>query len=437
MSAEPRKRAASRIVRPTRRGLVSGGVGFVVLVCGYILHRTELLYLGWFALLLPAGAALFVLLRRVRIELTRSFSRPILIAGQSCVCEIQVRNLSPYATGEAQWQEVLPWHPVFTPLERLASIPGRITSRTTSQRTLRYEFVPPRRGRFPIGPLVVELSDPFGLAKSLVTVGESDLVTVIPDLETFTHGGLSMTADDGSASVQRLRALGGDDDVMTRNYRTGDALRRVHWRASAHRGELMVREEEQRSHAEARIVLDTTRRGYADRQGSAEPYQVRVGHTRGDQAQSERFEWTLKLAATLALHLEQRGFIVQFAETAPRQLATPDRVDEFLQSIAGISLVPRVGGLDESMRPDTTPDRSLGMIFAVIADAEPVTIDSLVEQRKQFGLAVAIIATPNLDEILTRLGSAGWLCLPALPEESVAPLWQSIAPLLESNRAAR
>lgn len=437
MSSESRGHTTSRVVRPTRRGLAIGIAGVVVLIPAYLFHRTELMFLGWFGVLLLAAALVLVAVRRLRIDVTRTFSHSMLVAGHASVCELELRNLSPYATAEAHWQEVLPWQPVLTPPERLASISGRITSRTLPVRRLRYELVPPRRGRFRIGPLLVEVTDPFGLATCITAVGDTELVTVIPQIEHLTQGGLSMTADDGAASVQRLRALGGDDDVMTRSYRTGDALRRVHWRASAHRGQLMVREEEQRSHAEARIVLDTSRRGYSDRRGSAEPYEGRSGVTTGDEAQSERFEWTLKLAATLALHLEQRGFLVQIAETAPRQLTAPDRVDEFLESVAAISLVPRSGPLDESMLPDTHPDRTLGMIFAMIADAEPVTIESLVAQRTQFGLAVAIVASPRPDKTIERLESAGWLCIAAPPAESVVPFWQSIAPLVESNRAAR
>jgi uncharacterized protein (DUF58 family) len=434
MTSGVRQRGAARVVRLTRRGLVMGIVGVVVLIVAYSLHRTEIMFLGWFAVLLPAVAVVFVSLRRVRFSVTRSFSQSVLVAGRPAVCQLELQNLSPYASADAHWRELLPWDPLLTPPERLPSMPGNTRWRNKPS-ALHYDFVPPRRGRFPIGPLIVELSDPFALARSEVVVGDTEVITVIPALEELGHGGLTVTADDGSASVQRLRALGGDDDVMTRSYRTGDAIRRVHWRASAHRGELMVREEEQRSHAEARIVLDTARRGYSDRRGSAEPYQALNRQTRGDQPQSVVFEWTLKFAATLALHLEQRGFLVQLAETGTRQLAAPDRVDEFLESIAAIGLIPRSGALDDSMSPNTRPDRSLGVIFAMIADAEPITIDSLVTQRKQFGLAVAFIAARHPEEITRRLESVGWLCIPATPADSVAALWQSVAPLLAGNRA--
>ena len=43
---------------------------------------------------------------------------------------------------------------------------------------------------------------------------------------------------------------------MTREYRHGDPMRRVHWAATARHGELMVRQEESVTTPEATIILD-------------------------------------------------------------------------------------------------------------------------------------------------------------------------------------
>src|SRR6185312_6816966 len=158
MSSESRGHTTSSVVRPTGRGLAIGIAGVVVLIPAYLFHRTELMFLGWFGVLLLAAALALVAVRRLRIDVTRTFSHSMLVAGHASVCELELRNLSPYATAEAHWQEVLPWHPVLTPPERLAPIPGRITSRTMPVRILRYEIVPPRRGRFQIGPLLIEVT---------------------------------------------------------------------------------------------------------------------------------------------------------------------------------------------------------------------------------------------------------------------------------------
>ena len=43
---------------------------------------------------------------------------------------------------------------------------------------------------------------------------------------------------------------------MTREYRHGDPMRRVHWAATARHGSLMVRQEESVTTPEATIILD-------------------------------------------------------------------------------------------------------------------------------------------------------------------------------------
>lgn len=424
--------APARVVRPTGRGLAIGIVGVVTIILAYACGRTELLLIGWLEILLVTTAVLFVWLRRVRMTVTRSFPSPTSIAGHATAVTLEFRNLSRYASAEARWKETLPWPPFATPLERLRSLPAVGSTWDESVAVLRYEIVPPRRGLFDIGPLLIELSDPFGLARSEVAVGGTERIAVIPDVEKLSLGGVTAVADEGSARAQRFRALGGDDDVTTRSYRSGDALRRVHWRASAHRGELMVREEEQRSHAEARVVLDTTRTGFADFLPLPGPH----------ESQSERFEWALRIAATFALHLEQRGFLVQVVETGPRQLGQPEHVEGFLESVAAVTLSPYPAPRSRTERQDARPYQSLGVVFAVVADADDATIETLTAQRRGFEIAVALIVPgtgggDSSDAVIARLDTAGWRCVAAPPADSVAPLWSAIAPLLERGHATR
>ena len=69
------------------------------------------------------------------------------------------------------------------------------------------------------------------------------------------HGG-------GGEGARRSIAVHGEDDVSTREYRHGDDLRKVHWRATARTGELMVRLEERPWRAQATLLLDTRARAH-------------------------------------------------------------------------------------------------------------------------------------------------------------------------------
>jgi uncharacterized protein (DUF58 family) len=91
-----------------------------------------------------------------------------------------------------------------------------------------YRFPTDRRGRFEIGPLRATVSDAFGLATS-------------------------------------TRRVLSTEEVMTlRDYAPGDDLRHVHWRSTARRGHLMMRQNETRRRAPVLVVLDV-RPGAHDR----------------------------------------------------------------------------------------------------------------------------------------------------------------------------
>src|SRR5690606_998963 len=130
------------------------------------------------------------------------------------------------------------------------------------------------------------------------TVGSATELAVLPEIVALTEPALALRRAEGEAHRADHRALGGDHELTTRPYRSGDALRRVHWRASAHHGELMVRQEEQRSAAEASILLETRTSQRADVETGA-------GH-----AESDGFEWAVSMVASLAVHLGETGFRV-------------------------------------------------------------------------------------------------------------------------------
>src|SRR5690606_10268815 len=151
---------------------------------------------------------------------------------------------------------------------------------------LNYNTTPPRRGIHRIGPLIISTPDPFGLAHGEIAIGETHSIIVAPAIATLPDTGRNTAADDGSARPLQQRSSANEDELMTREYRAGDPLRRVHWKASARHGELMVRQEEQRSHARARLVLDTRRGGYRDLQRPTPT-----------EPESDSFEWLVSFTA--------------------------------------------------------------------------------------------------------------------------------------------
>lgn len=404
------------------RGRVLLILGAVLLVAAYAVQRSELLYVGSLLMGLPLVALATLRFRDRRMEVSRRFAPSIAEAGRDVSVNVEVRNLGSTGKWESVWRDEWPWAPFSTeptrlpPLSRWRGVSGRGTT------TVSYVLQPPRRGVFDIGPFVVEVSDPFLVARGETVAGSKQKLVVTPRVDSLPVTGLSITSEVGAARAQQRRSTGGGDDLMTREYRHGDPMRRVHWKATARHGELMVRLEEQRSHAHARIVVDTRRAGYKD-----------VNVTGGDDPQSESFEWVVSFVASLSLHLQRLGFTVEVIETGYRQVEQPEHPELFLTSLASVELV---GGphLPKLFSQPSGAGRSLGSVFAVVANAEPKTVERLIAQRAQFETALAFVVNPLNDLTLDTLREAGWTCVAVRSTDDLAEVWRAAAEVREAYR---
>ena len=114
-----------------------------------------------------------------------------------------------------------------------------------AEATVAYRLPTRRRGHLAVGPLDLTFEDPFGLTRSVVRASRAITLTVhaeLIELEAL-H---AIAGRDPTADQQKRRTLasGGDEFFALRPYVSGDELRRVHWRASARTGDLVVRQEE-------------------------------------------------------------------------------------------------------------------------------------------------------------------------------------------------
>ncbi|MET1042916.1 MAG: DUF58 domain-containing protein [Microbacteriaceae bacterium] len=385
-------------------------VAAVCLITGYASARTELMYIAAFTALMPLSAIIYVRMRQPRLETRRDFHPTVISAGQVATATLQVRNRATTPTPQLRWSELLPWAPYQTPVETLAPIPPRRTV------AAQYTLQPPRRGIMNVGPMTIEFSDPFSLAHVWRTIAQSERIVVTPAVVALPDIGLALAEGDGAAQLIQRRAAGNDDDLMTREYRAGDALRRVHWRASARQGELMVRQEEQRTFPEARIIIDTLRSGYDDPLFSS-----------GPPGDSDRFEWAVSMLASLGVHLHAAGYRVHIVETGARQVAPLGDAhewaasdSEFLISLADIRLLRDREGV--GYVSDEQPG-ARGPVFALISEPSDETLDWLIGQRRPFDLALAFVLDGWSDSTSQALTSAGWHCIEVSPEVALADAW--------------
>lgn len=416
----------SRSVRPTWRAGTSLAIGVLAVFVGYGSGRREYFVAACIAFLLPVVALVFVRLRRPKLEVSRLFSPPVVAVGGVVQVTARVANVGTRPSTPLAWEESLPWHESAPAREIGAIPPGRRRAITTT-----YDLHPPRRGLYAIGPLVVEHEDPFGFATSTLALGMPDRLVVVPAVSSLSDGGPSLADGEGEAHLVQRRVAGNDDDLTTREYRVGDALRRVHWRASARHGELMVRQEEHRSHPDARILIDTRRRGYPDAESD-------TGLSWSADWSSEAFEWVVRMVGSLGLHLESAGFRVAIEETARAQIEPigdrweGHRAEGFLTSLAGVQLLDRT--VDELAA--LAPSDGSGPVFAILGDPEDATVDWLIRRRRkqEAGYAFLVRTRPA---VLERLRDAGWVCVVGDEDDDPADAWRAAALQTGVSRGAR
>jgi uncharacterized protein (DUF58 family) len=235
-------------------GRVIGGLPILLLAYGLLL-------------LLVAGFVLAA--RRLRMEGERSglYSR----AQQGDRLNVEVvlrarRGISAFILEERVPEKL--GRPVRVPVARLPA--GNAVSH-------RYSLRCTRRGVYEVGPLVAITSDPLGLTQRDHEVAPRFELLVHPRIEEVSDRPLTRQFEDPPIRppVSKPFPTGAEFYGM-REYKPGDDLRRIVWRASARMNKLMVREAEQGITDRITIILDTDRGSHSHDEGYSESFETGV-----------------------------------------------------------------------------------------------------------------------------------------------------------------
>ncbi|MGZ3098671.1 DUF58 domain-containing protein [Streptomyces sp. H72] len=361
----------------TTRGRSFLAAGIAAAVCAYVLGQSDLLRVGLLLSVLPLLCATVLYRTRYRVAGSRRLSPGRVSAGAEARVHLRVDNVSRLPTGLLMLQDRVPYvlgpRPRFV-LDRVE--PG-------GRREVSYRVRSDLRGRYPLGPLQLRLTDPFGLCELTRSFSTYDTLTVVPRLEALPPVRLSGEARGYGEGRQRSLALAGDDDVIPRGYRHGDDLRRVHWRSTARHGELMVRREEQPQRARCTVLLDTRGLAY----DGAGP----------DSA----FEWAVSGAASVLVHMLERGFSVRLltdtGDSVPGEGAdgfagasqgTADAAGLMMDTLA---VIDHSDGTGLSRAYDVLRGGNEGLLVAFFGDLDEEQAAVAARMRHRSGGAVAFV----------------------------------------------
>ncbi|MFG2402936.1 DUF58 domain-containing protein [Streptomyces brevispora] len=415
----------------TTRGRSFLAAGIAAAVCAYVLGQADLLRVGLLLAVLPLVCVVVLFRTRYRVAGTRRLSPSRVPAGTEARVHLRMDNISRLPTGLLMLQDRVPYvlgpRPRFV-LDRVE--PG-------GRRDVSYRVRSDLRGRYPLGPLQLRLSDPFGMCELTRSFSDYDALVVIPRTEPLPPVRLAGESSGYGEGRQRSLALAGEDDVIPRGYRHGDDLRRVHWRSTARYGELMVRREEQPQRARCTVLLDTRQIAY---QG-----------TGPDSA----FEWAVSGAASALVHMLERGFAVRLLTDEGDAL--PDGHAGSGQDSAAatglmmdtLAVVDHSDGGGLSRAYDVLRGGNEGLLIAFLGDLDEEQAAVAARMRQRSGGAVAFVldsaawvhgespATEAASERRLRLlRESGWTAVAVKPGADLARLWQQASHLGSLTQSA-
>jgi len=236
--------------------------------------------------------------------------------------------------------------------------------------TWRTEGICRRRGLYDMGNFIVKINDPLGFftVKERITNTRSFIVYPTPiDLPFFQA---LPRQEPGASKRQWFTSESGTNAARVREYISGDSLRNIHWRTTAHTGNLMVKEFDpdtvNYAYKDIWIVLDM--------QSSA--------HFGKDEETTE--EYAITIATSLAKKYIDGGKNVGLISSGDRShLFLPETGDEHLQEMLEA--------------------------LAVIKSTSNLSLDALLasqEERFEPGAAIVVITpTGNIQVPLRRIAN--------------------------------
>ncbi len=398
----------------TLRGRAFLAAGLTAVLCAVALGEQSLARVGVLVAALPLLAALFIGRSRYRLALVRTVTPRLVVAGQPALVRLALTNEGRTPSGVLLLEDQVPY--------TLGSSPRFVLEGIGHgwRRHVTYQVRSVVRGHFDVGPMSVRVSDPLGMVELGRAFSSSAPLTVTPRTVALPAISLDGTWTGSGDNRPRAFTSGSAEDVTVREYRRGDDLRRVHWRSSARVGELMVRREEQPWQSRATLFLDN-----------------RTGAHRG-QGIASSLEAAVSSAASVAVHLSQRGYTVRLvtATGEDRSSAWHSRdaqlnTGPLLEALAVVKATPHPR-IDTGWLADAGHG---GVLVAVLGGIDDSDQPILRRMAHHAGSALAITldveqwrpgSTHAQTDPASMLAGQGWRAVNQRPDDRLDALWTDL-----------
>ncbi len=363
---------------PTREGWMYGTVSLALLFAG-LYQQVNLILLVFTLTAVPVFASIFggrsMLRRLVPARRVPSY----VFSGDPLSIEYVVSNGRRWSATLALFLE-----DSVVPLDRAVSGAATLTPRVFFARVgggersrVRWVSASPKRGKYGFRDLDLGTRAPFGIVEHRVTIPLADEIVVYPKIGRLSRRWFQLQRQ--AMESRRGRSLDRSAQQMEyhglRDYRSGDSPRWIHWRTTARRNELMVKEFEQHNEQDVAILVD--------------PW---LSRTKALPEDRDAVELAISFAATLCLEIcrhQGRRLVLGWTGPAPGVRQGPASVKllhELLEQLA-VMRASGEGGLAELF--DIMPAPVLREAILVIVSTRPINLIEEAERSSRLAGAAA------------------------------------------------
>ncbi|MFS0794654.1 DUF58 domain-containing protein [Microbacterium sp. 1P10AE] len=395
----------------TLRGTGAVVLAIIALVVAQQAAIPELLYFGVLMLALVLVAAVSAVVGRASGEIVRTVSPEAPEVGGLAEVHLSARLSTPLPTLPGRWSDTLP-----AGLEGVAegAFPAAASTlrRSGAPVRLRYEVRGSVRGTATVGPLRVSTTDPFGLIRRRFRVGQATEVTVAPTIVDLAPLPSSPGEAGGTRQSSALQLGQGADNLIARPYAPGDSMRRIHWRATAHRDTLMVRQEEQESSPAATVVFDRSLSRWSP--AAAE-----------SPGRDRAFETAVSACVSVVARLVHEGYTVDVIDSDGGVLGDPVDGGEDAEARALAASFATLRARTDTPARRVVPASAAAMLGPVVVVTGRLEHDDLLALRAAAPRsALAVLLTVADDDGARDLRSVtGWHATALAPGGDIARAW--------------
>lgn len=432
----------------TARGWGLFATGTIALLGAFLLGRRELLAVSLFLLLVPLLAAFLLRFGKADLKVTRTFNPQQAITDSGVRVRLHIMHEGRDA-GIMQLRETLPTDfgagPGF-------SYPSRTSGHGPAGSGSWYEYRLrlATRGIYSIGPVQAQVADVFGLAARPATLDAPSALLALPQCNALEPTGIpGEHGSHGQASSNR-RLTPDSFEVMTREYRPGDTVRRIHWPATARRGALMVRQEDYRATPRAVLMLDRSRAAFLSQGVGADPVVSIPQFTSPPKDSSKRFEWGLHAALDIGAFLADTGFGIDLIDHRGDSInevsasGTEDPDELFAGTYASTRMAQSLAalGLEDAATVRRDPaSATLGAalkerlrergdrLVLILGETTEAQADSWLEVVGTRSRVTVLCVVSRHDQghgAIAHLRQAGWSAVAVTPHSSLAEAWAEL-----------